>query len=1039
MAFLERRRLNFFDLNENADSGRVSEALGEAKVTTTTHGYGFLVIGDSSGNVHLISKNFDIKTFRAYELNISLAEQCKLSPYLVTIGEDESGINPVLKVWHIEKFDKNGIPVCLRISRASIPYKADFHPSCIAITDSLSFMAVGFPDGSILLYRGDVKRERTSKQKLLKYDLSSITGLAFHTSAKTTVLYVATVNSIEMFDVTYKDKEKRTHLDKDGCSIKCSVFVETGQDGHFFVAKNDAVYCYTNGEIGPCYALHGEKIQLEWFRGYLVIIAKDNKSSSRISSVKSLGDSNKYTHELTVLDSQDNSLTVFTSPVQDVFSILVEWGLFYILSTNKSVALVAEKDLQSKLSLLFKKNLYDLAIRIAKSQHYDADGLMEIFRQYGDHLYSKGDHKGAINQYIKTIGKLEPSYVIRKYLGSQQVENLTTYLQALHKEGAATGGHTTLLLNFYTKLNKPELLKEFIMTKDREVDFDVEVAIDVCRHVSAEDALLLAEKHSLHDWYLTIQIEDQKKYQAALDYIAKLDFEKAEVMIKKYGITLLENIPEETTHFLKKICTDYHPSDEPLVNQSMLDGYTKQVQRSSPEDFIHYFLNNSEKLVDFLEHLTQTPMKWSSQVYTTLLEHYLQIWGNQNDPKLEQKIMHLLESQDSLVSKLQALLLCKYANFKKGLLLLYEQNKMYESILKYHIAAGDYSAVVVCCRRFEHQKPGLWTQALWALSSQNPVPSKELSEILQVIERNKLLPPILVIEALSNAPSVKIGNVWPYLKKVIEAELEKKNEQTGNIEKYDAETKEVKKSIDEFKTKPVIFQGSRCGLCKKQLELPSVHFLCQHSFHQHCVQSYADNDDECPPCLERNKQTISAIKAQEENRNLQEVFHSQLEGAEDGFSLAADYLGKVVLRKMSSASGGSTMASIDTNLQPNKSSMNDKYSRQKVEEVQSRSSKDSYHTKRDWKMEDTKTLLASNLRYQDEYMPRNKAPETRVRDERITSAMTSANPFGDDDDSANPFADDPTNPFNEESSNPFESEQDNEADDYDKNLNPFAN
>lgn len=48
-----------------------------------------------------------------------------------------------------------------------------------------------------------------------------------------------------------------------------------------------------------------------------------------------------------------------------------------------------EKDLQSKLSLLFKKNLYDVAIRIASSQHYDVEGLMEIYKQYGDHLYSK--------------------------------------------------------------------------------------------------------------------------------------------------------------------------------------------------------------------------------------------------------------------------------------------------------------------------------------------------------------------------------------------------------------------------------------------------------------------------------------------------------------------------------------------------------------------------------------------------------------------------------------------------------------------------
>lgn len=52
--------------------------------------------------------------------------------------------------------------------------------------------------------------------------------------------------------------------------------------------------------------------------------------------------------------------------------------------------------------------------RMAKSQHYDEEGLVDIFRQYGDHLYAKGDRFGAIEQYIKTIGKLEPSYIIRR-------------------------------------------------------------------------------------------------------------------------------------------------------------------------------------------------------------------------------------------------------------------------------------------------------------------------------------------------------------------------------------------------------------------------------------------------------------------------------------------------------------------------------------------------------------------------------------------------------------------------------------------------
>ena len=35
---------------------------------------------------------------------------------------------------------------------------------------------------------------------------------------------------------------------------------------------------------------------------------------------------------------------------------------------------------------------------------------------YGDHLYEKGDFEGAIAQYAYTIGHVEPSYVIRRFL-----------------------------------------------------------------------------------------------------------------------------------------------------------------------------------------------------------------------------------------------------------------------------------------------------------------------------------------------------------------------------------------------------------------------------------------------------------------------------------------------------------------------------------------------------------------------------------------------------------------------------------------------
>lgn len=101
-------------------------------------------------------------------------------------------------------------------------------------------------------------------------------------------------------------------------------------------------------------------------------------------------------------------------------------------------------------------------------------------------LSCSGDFSGAIEQYIKTIGKLEPSSVIRKFLDSQHIEKLTMYLQALHKQGHATEDHTTLLLNCYTKLNntvgQSDSLKEFVMMKDGDLNYDVEIAIKVCRY-----------------------------------------------------------------------------------------------------------------------------------------------------------------------------------------------------------------------------------------------------------------------------------------------------------------------------------------------------------------------------------------------------------------------------------------------------------------------------------------------------------------------------------------------------------------------------
>lgn len=89
----------------------------------------------------------------------------------------------------------------------------------------------------------------------------------------------------------------------------------------------------------------------------------------------------------------------------------------------------------------------------------------------------------------------------------------------------------------------------------------------------------------------------------------------------------------------------------------------------------------------------------------------------------------------------------------------------------------------------------------------------------------------MTIEALGDTPAT-LGQVRKYLTTILQAEEELLTRESELIQKYTTETQKVKELIKDLQTNTTIFQGSRCSICSHQLELPSIHFLCQHSYHQ---------------------------------------------------------------------------------------------------------------------------------------------------------------------------------------------------------------
>jgi hypothetical protein len=522
----------------------------------------------------------------AYKIAVTHCHQVISSSYLVTVGADEPGINPVIKIWNQEKLNSEGVPHCSRVIRVNtgvIPSPV----TAIDVLDTLMMMACAFADGNILLFRGDITRDKNCKQKLINCSPNPVTGLAFRnnshqttkTSHKQITLFVSTTKEIISYNVTTRDKELKTILDEFGCDIRCCCLKNDPKQVEtlFIVGRKDAIYFYQSDERGPCLAFEGEKLLLYWFRSYLIVIGKETATSTATSNEKIQPTGSDVGIGMNIITIYDISrkFIAYSSPVPAISEVFGEWGSLYLLTVDGRLIYLRERDTQTKLEMLFKKNQFSLAIELAKLQQYDEDALADIFKQYGDHLYKKGDHDAAIAQYIHTIGRLEASYVIRKFLDAQRIHNLTAYLQALHRAGLANEDHTTLLINCYVKLKDKSKLDEFLKSDDCDnhiCQYDVEIAIKVLRQAGYyENAIYLAEKHKRHDWYFRILLEDKCDANTALDYMKEIDWINLNEYMKKYGRLLMSEEPNKTTELLKSLCTDYKPADG--INDFLLLNY----------------------------------------------------------------------------------------------------------------------------------------------------------------------------------------------------------------------------------------------------------------------------------------------------------------------------------------------------------------------------------------------------------------------------------------------------------------------------------
>jgi hypothetical protein len=339
-----------------------------------------------------------------------------------------------------------------------------------------------------------------------------------------------------------------------------------------------------------------------------------------------------------------------------------------------------------------------------------------------------------------------------------------------------------------------------------------------------------------------------------------------------------------------------------------------------PRTAFSSFIDHPDEFIVFLEACLEGEDLADSDktdLSTTLFEMYLhksnEKKGEGHREEWEKKAKALINSQNQgpdnkiPISNSNVLLLSHLTNFRDGTTLVKEQSGLLFDIFRSYTSAKDTAGAIKALRKYGPEEPQLYPAALAYLTSDPRILDEagpgELAAVLTRIDEGALMAPLQVVQTLGKNAVATMGMLKPYLSARIERERRDIVTNKRMAETCRAETEQRRTEIADLGSKPAVFQATRCSDCGAPLELPVVHFLCKHSFHQRCLRGGGGVDGagsgECPQCANDNNTIRALRKTQEEYAERHELFKDDLERSEDRFGAIAQWFGRGVMGSQS--------------------------------------------------------------------------------------------------------------------------------------------
>eukprot|EP00571_Detonula_confervacea_P014445 CAMPEP_0172306174 /NCGR_PEP_ID=MMETSP1058-20130122/7296_1 /TAXON_ID=83371 /ORGANISM="Detonula confervacea, Strain CCMP 353" /LENGTH=1547 /DNA_ID=CAMNT_0013017977 /DNA_START=1 /DNA_END=4644 /DNA_ORIENTATION=- len=388
-----------------------------------------------------------------------------------------------------------------------------------------------------------------------------------------------------------------------------------------------------------------------------------------------------------------------------------------VLTSGGSIVTLTEKVTPDKVDLLVQKNLYGAAISMAFSdpQFYRPEDITALYRRYAEHLYRKGDYSAAMDQYILTIGSLESSHVIFRYLDAPKIGLAVKYLEALRASGLSSSGsnsgvHDELLRTCYLKLGNVDAASKIILTSASSPQ---SALCDDAPALNPDGSSVSTVPISRN---LSACADDPSEMLAA---ICSLDAPAAVAALVAHGVLIARSLPRETAGVVIALCDgSYSPTamadaaaGRATSTTMAEEGGNYYCDKYPISLFANAFMENPKLFRLILSHCRRNDCVLTPMLRRTLLELTLNEWnsakrtGDGQVQKLrhDEAIMMLSENHVDDMGDYEALVIVQAADFADGEVLLYERLNMVPMLLEEYAKSGTDRARRQMLAMCEHQ------------------------------------------------------------------------------------------------------------------------------------------------------------------------------------------------------------------------------------------------------------------------------------------------------------------------------------------------